>query len=330
VIDENHAVSIGEVLADARHQRGFTVADVSHYTRVREQIIRAIEQDDYALSGTEAHARSDVQAIAIALGIDPGPLMRAFDEAYRSAPLPVPRSAPLPVPVQAIPPVIPFGRVGRDGAFGRIEPRRVRWLPIVAVLVLAAAGFAVYHFVFAGPATSSRQATASPSAAPVSSAPAAAGPGAVTPVRVTAFGPQGTADGDNPQLAGLAVDGDPATAWTTGLYASPQFATSPTGAGQPGTGLLLDMGQAVTITGAEVRLGAVPGADFQMRAGNTPSLTDLPAVAVAANAGGVMAVRFTAPVHARYVLIWFTKLPPASVGTFQASVYNVTVQGSLH
>ena len=333
MIEESHTVSIGEVLADARHQLGFTVAEVSHHTRIRESIVRAIERDDYELSGTDAHARRDIRVIALALGVDPDPLIRAFDETYQSL--------PEPVPVQAIPPAIPFGRVGRDGAFERIEPRRAKWVPIVAALILAAAGFAVYHFAFAGPAgpaASAAQAAPSHSAPPASSVqgssvpassvpaaavPAAADPAALTPARVVAFGLHGTADGDNPQLVPLTVDGNPATAWITGGYASPRFANA-----QPGTGLLVDMGQVVTITGAEVTLGSAPGADFEMRAGNAPSLAQLPPVAVATNASGVMAVRFTAPVHARYVLIWFTKLPPAASGVFQASVYNVTVQGS--
>jgi cytoskeletal protein RodZ len=338
VIEESQAVSVGEVLADARHELGFTVAQVSHHTRVRESIVRAIERDDYVLSGTDAHARRDIRVIALSLGVDPDPLIRAFDAAYRSL--------PEPVPDRAIPPPIPFGPVGRDGAFARIEPRRTRWVAVVAALILAAAGFAVYHFAFAGPAgqaPSAPQAALSHSAAPASSVPAsslpaasvpaapvpaapvpaAADPAALTPAGVMAFGPRGTADGDNPQLAPLAVDGNPATAWITGGYASPRFANA-----QPGTGLLVDMGQVVTITSAEVTLGSAPGADFQMRAGNTPSLAQLPPVAVATNASGVMAVRFAAPVHARYVLIWFTKLPPAASGVFQASVYNVTVQGS--
>jgi hypothetical protein len=33
------------------------------------------------------------------------------------------------------------------------------------------------------------------------------------------------------------------------------------------------------------------------------------------------------PVHVRYLLIWFTKLPPDPAGTYQASVYKITVQG---
>ncbi len=309
MIEESQAVSVGEVLADARHELGFTVAEVSHHTRVRESIVRAIERDDYELSGTDAHARRDIRVIALALGVDPDPLIRAFDATCQPSPEPALAQA-----------IIPFGRVGPDGAFGRIEPRRIGWVPIAALLVLAAAGFAVYHFAVAGaagPAPSALQA-----APPRSPAPASSVPADLLPARAAAFGLDGTADGDNPQLARLAVDGNPATAWTTDWYGSALFANA-----KPGTGLLLDMGQAVTITGAEVTLGSAPGADFQMRAGNTPSLVDLPPVAVATNAGGVMSVRFTSPVHARYVLIWFTKLPPAIYGTFQARVYNITVQG---
>jgi hypothetical protein len=34
-----------------------------------------------------------------------------------------------------------------------------------------------------------------------------------------------------------------------------------------------------------------------------------------------------APAHVRYVLIWFTKLPPDTAGTYQVSVYKISVQG---
>jgi len=35
----------------------------------------------------------------------------------------------------------------------------------------------------------------------------------------------------------------------------------------------------------------------------------------------------TSPAQARYLLIWFTKLPPDNRGTYQASVYRITVRG---
>ncbi len=138
-----------------------------------------------------------------------------------------------------------------------------------------------------------------------------------------AFGPGGPSDGDNPQDAALAVDHNPATAWPTGWYGAPRFPTVP-----QGTGLMLDMGHVVTFTAAEVTLGSAPGASFQLRAGDTPSLAGLPVVAVATNANGPLGVRFTGAVHARYVLIWFTALPSVGLGTYQASVYNVTLLGA--
>jgi hypothetical protein len=38
-------------------------------------------------------------------------------------------------------------------------------------------------------------------------------------------------------------------------------------------------------------------------------------------------LRLTRPAHGRYVLIWFTSLPPDPAGTFQAKVYSLQPQG---
>jgi hypothetical protein len=38
-------------------------------------------------------------------------------------------------------------------------------------------------------------------------------------------------------------------------------------------------------------------------------------------------MRLATPAHGRYVLIWFTRLPPDPAGTFQASVYNLRLEG---
>ena len=88
------------------------------------------------------------------------------------------------------------------------------------------------------------------------------------------------------------------------------------------------MGRTVTISSIRILLGEIPGADFQVRVGAAASsLTDLPSVAGAADAGGQVSLRLTRPARGRYVLIWFTQLPPAALGTFQASVYNVSLEG---
>jgi hypothetical protein len=144
----------------------------------------------------------------------------------------------------------------------------------------------------------------------------------LTPASAASFGMSGPGQGDNQQLARLAIDGRPGTAWTTDWYASARFGNL-----YPGTGLLLDMGRPVTITGAEISLGGAPGAGLQLRIGSAPALASLPPAARAGNASGVVRLRLSTPVRGRYVLIWFTKLPLASDGNFEASVYNVRLQG---
>ena len=141
------------------------------------------------------------------------------------------------------------------------------------------------------------------------------------PVSAQAFDPYGQSD--NSQLAPLAIDHDLATAWQTEWYASPMFGNL-----KPGTGLLLDMGRVVTITGARILLGSSHGAGFQLRAGvSAGSLPDLPVLARETGAGGWVTIQLSRPVHARYVVIWFTRLPPDASGTFQASVFDVSVEG---
>ncbi len=105
------------------------------------------------------------------------------------------------------------------------------------------------------------------------------------------------------------------------------IATAAFGSLKPGTGLLLDMGWPVTITSAQIMLGAITGADFQLRAGGEPVLADLRPVARATDAGGVVTTRPAGPVKARYLLLWFTRLLPDSSGTFEAIIYDVRLHG---
>jgi hypothetical protein len=143
-------------------------------------------------------------------------------------------------------------------------------------------------------------------------------------VSVAAFGPEGLSDGDNPGNASLVLAGDGANPWTSSWYATAHF-----GALQAGTGLLLDMGHDVPVSRLKVVLGSSMGADVQLRLGDvagTPS--DLSTVASRFNVGGTISLKPSMPVSARYLLIWFTRLPPDSSGTFQISVYSATVTGS--
>ena len=329
-------MSIGATLAAARRRSGLSVGEVSHSTRVTEPIIRGIEQDDYAACGGDFYARGHIRAIARAVGEDPLPLIDEFDSTWRSA--------KEITAAEAFKPGMPLRKR---------ERRRVRWTAFLAVLVLAVLGFASYKFVSGvgrdrhpsaaaslHPSPPSAAGTGRPASTPAVQAtkaqtsPATTSSASTTPsaspvaaqalatASVAAFGPAGTADGDNPQLAALAVGGNAAQPWFSQWYATPQFGNL-----KAGTGLLLDMGHTVTVSSVRLSLVSHSGADLALRAGSKPEPAWLPQVATASNAGGTVQFQLSAPVHVRYLLIWFTKLPPDTAGTYQASVYKIIVQG---
>ena len=171
------------------------------------------------------------------------------------------------------------------------------------------------------------QAKASPPvAAPAASLPVTSPAGTPAPhalgvASIAAFGPEGIADGDNPGLVSGVLDVGTDQPWYSHWYATPEF-----GDLQSGTGLLLDMGETVTVTDVRLVLGSAPGADVQLLVGNSPSL-DMPPVASASGADGSVRLAATAPAKGRYVLIWFTRLPPDGLGHYQVSVYSVVVDG---
>ena len=140
--------------------------------------------------------------------------------------------------------------------------------------------------------------------------------------RAVAFGPEGSSDGDNPPLAADAITRDSTQPWQTDWYISPHFATL-----KSGTGLLLVMNHTDTITSVRLELGSHRGADIQLRAGSTPLLRDMKVVARASDVGGTFRLTLRTPVTTRYLLIWFTLLPPNGTGRYQASVYRVLVDG---
>ena len=184
----------------------------------------------------------------------------------------------------------------------------------------AAAGHRAGHGHPAPAANSSHRAS---SPAPKASRTAAPAPREraqpLVPVRATAFGPNG---GDNPQLAHLVLGGGHSPGWHTDWYSTLRFGNL-----YSGTGLLLAMGHTVTITGARIELGGATGAGFQLRVGGTPTLAGLRPVARASDAGGAVGLRLARPARGRYVLVWFTRLPADSSGTFRASVRGVTLRG---
>src|SRR5262249_28214588 len=201
-----------------------------------------------------------------------------------------------------------------------------RWVTGIVVLVaiaLAVVGLAgskivssLRHTSAANAATGTEQTTPAKPSPTVSTAPAQPKPKpAPLPARplnialAEAFGPVGMSDGDNPQIASYAITPGSPSPWQTDWYATADF-----GKLKHGTGLLLDMGKMVTITSVRFDLSAFQGANLQLRTGVTPVLSGLRVTGRMRGVGGTVRMRFAAPVRTRYLLIWFTLLPPNGAG----------------
>jgi cytoskeletal protein RodZ len=123
-------VSIGDTLAEARRQSGLTITQVSQQTRIRETIIRAIEQGDFSSCGGDFYARGHIRSIAEVVGVDPVPLIREYDEEH--GPPGTMRAAEIFEPATPI----------------RIrEPRPFGLGKVLIVVLLGVIGFAAYHLV---------------------------------------------------------------------------------------------------------------------------------------------------------------------------------------
>jgi len=144
-------VSIGDTLADARRQGGLTVTQVSQQTRIRETIIKAIEQGDFSPCGGDFYARGHIRSIASVVGTDPAPLIKEYDEEH--GPPGGMRAADIFEPATPI----------------KIhEPRRFGFGKVLAVVLLGVIGFAAYYLVstHTGNNTPTAQATLPPAATP--------------------------------------------------------------------------------------------------------------------------------------------------------------------
>jgi hypothetical protein len=218
----------------------------------------------------------------------------------------------------------------------RLEPRPNRptanraVIAVVAVAVLVAIAIGVWS-LGRHPATSSSGAQGSQSAKPSGSGASAA---VLTPASAHGFDAM-SSQADDPQnendkYAPLAIDGKPTTDWYTQFYFSATF-----GGLKTGTGLILDMGKSVKLRSVQVAFGPDVGTDVAVEVGNNntraaSSLSSFTTVAKATDIGGTHTFQSTSSATGRYVLIWFTKLPPlaGSSSKFEAQIYNIVVRGS--
>jgi cytoskeletal protein RodZ len=332
-------VSIGEVLSEARYAAALSVTDVSRMTRIREGVIWDIERDDFRYCGGDFYARGHIRAIADAVGVDSTPLIEEYDATYRTGPQPQDQGPGL----IAWRPPDPTGRDQRRRNRNGRRPRDrspVPWVAAICLVVLAIFGWGIYNVAHinrhssesaaqaaynrtASPGTPStakgRTKPAANSPSPASSPTTASPLQAIKPVGIKAYGPYGV-QGDDPQAAYEAIDGSTATRWRSDWYSTAAFGNT-----QSGTGLMIDLGHPVTIDSATITIGT-PGASIQLRGGDTPA--EAASQIIGSDQGAAATAVIRPEEHPiRYLLIWFTQLPPDSDGTYRAVVYNVALQG---
>jgi hypothetical protein len=108
---QRNGMSIGGTLARARQDAGLSITQVSKRTRIRETVIRGIENDDFSPCGGDFYARGHIRSVARLVGADADRLIQEYDAAHRGirqvSPL---RSSGLPRPSSCP------GAAGRTGA----------------------------------------------------------------------------------------------------------------------------------------------------------------------------------------------------------------------
>jgi transcriptional regulator with XRE-family HTH domain len=128
-------VGIGQALAEARSQAGLTVTEVSRRTRIREAVIRRVEGDDYSACGGDFYARGNIRSIAKAVGADPEPLIREYDEVHRAP------GALSAVSLDEL--LAPAEASGRR--------RRLGWTAVLGLALAVALGAVAYSFLSGSP-----------------------------------------------------------------------------------------------------------------------------------------------------------------------------------
>lgn len=215
----------------------------------------------------------------------------------------------------------PLSRLGGT-PLGRIPPRGMVAAG-VAVAAIAVLAIALWPGGGRSPTTAASRPSNSPTAAAV----------ALVPAGATGFDPLTSAKQDpgdeQSAYAKYAIDGNPKTAWQSQWYKTAQF-----GGLKAGSGLMLDMGRPVQAQLVTLTLSPRPGSSVELLVGNSDArsaanLNSMRIVASATNVSGTITLRISHPASGRYLVIWFTALPPkpGSGHWYMAQVSAVTVRG---
>src|SRR6516162_7948081 len=118
--------AVGRLLRDQREARGLTLKAVEMALRIRLQHLEAIEQGRFDLLPGAAYIPAFLRAYAQHLGLDSGKVLTAY---HHSGAVPIKRPIALPAD------------------FPLAEKRAPIGLAVLTVLLVVAAGYAVWHYL---------------------------------------------------------------------------------------------------------------------------------------------------------------------------------------
>lgn len=267
-------------------------------------------------------------------GVEPEPPTTAYQQTFEQPPYPMPEPRGYRRPSR-YERTDPYGGEYAPAPIRTRPERRSRVVTLTAlsagVVALALIGWLIGAVLGKVPDTSggraqrpldlSKAPSGSASSAPTTQSVTGA---VIKPASAQLYDPDGDGQ-DNPEDAPKAVDGDPATEWSTVDYKrSPDF-----GHLKPGMGLVIDLGEVRAVHQVTVQT-TTPGASLQIRAGDQPggSVDAFAVAGQAANIGSSVTIEVpdSAGEH-RYWVVWITSLVPTDGGMFHASIAEVQFRG---
>ena len=118
--------AVGRLLRDQREARGLSLEDVAQRLRIRRTYLEAIEQGRFDQLPAAAYIRAFLRAYASHLGLDVEKVVTAYQ---LSGPVPIERPVALPAD------------------FPLVEKRAPIGLAVLTMLLVVAAGYAVWHYM---------------------------------------------------------------------------------------------------------------------------------------------------------------------------------------
>ncbi|MFB7472425.1 serine/threonine protein kinase [Kitasatospora sp. NPDC056184] len=237
-------------------------------------------------------------------------------------------TAPNPTRVVAAPGTVPTpvaAPVRRAGRRLRRVVKVTAWT--VALGAIGAASWQLVDYLRPGSSAIAAPQPSGTSAAPTAHT-ATHDPMPIPVKEAISFNPLGDGPEGTSSLA-KAIDDDPNSEWVTNWY-NDLFPK-----GKEGTGLLLDLGSAQTVSRVSVKFGTPTTAELRVPGkgvANPPTAKQNDFTTLAKKAGTNVEYTLDSPVTTRYVLIWLTSLSKNPEGTkdagkYQAHLLDVKVSG---